>query len=163
MESRSVVRAAVFDALAIVVFVVLGRRSHDEGSAIGGVISTAAPFLIAAVVTWVAARLPWKDPLDPWTAGVPVWIGTVALGMVLRNLVFGDGTALSFVIVATTFLGAFLVGWRLVAQRVGEGRGLTTAVHRADPAARGTRSRATGGPAACAPNRAPDRRRRIRG
>jgi hypothetical protein len=35
--------------------------------------------------------------------------------MLLRNLVFDDGTAASFVIVASVFLGTFLVGWRAIA------------------------------------------------
>ena len=33
--------------------------------------------------------------------------------MLLRNLVFDDGTATAFVIVATLFLALFIVGWRL--------------------------------------------------
>ena len=33
--------------------------------------------------------------------------------MVLRNLVFDDGTATSFIIVAAAFLALFLVGWRV--------------------------------------------------
>jgi hypothetical protein len=35
--------------------------------------------------------------------------------MVLRNLVFDNGTATSFVLVASIFLGTFIVGWRAVA------------------------------------------------
>ena len=42
---------------------------------------------------------------------------TVVLGMLLRR-VAGDGTALSFVIVATTVLSVLLLGWRLVARLV---------------------------------------------
>ncbi len=38
---------------------------------------------------------------------------TLVAGMVLRNVVFGDGTATSFVIVAALFLALFLIGWRL--------------------------------------------------
>jgi hypothetical protein len=44
-------------------------------------------------------------------------------GMLLRNLVFGDGTATSFVIVATVFVGLFVVGWRLVFAVVERRRG----------------------------------------
>jgi len=35
---------------------------------------------------------------------------------VLRKFVFDDGTALSFVIVTTVFLGTFLNGWRAIAR-----------------------------------------------
>jgi hypothetical protein len=40
-------------------------------------------------------------------------VTTVALGMVLRKLVFDEGTATAFVIVATVFTGAVSNGWRL--------------------------------------------------
>jgi hypothetical protein len=46
---------------------------------------------------------------------VSAWLGTVALGMALR-VVSGQGTAVSFVIVALIFLGLFLLGWRLLAR-----------------------------------------------
>ena len=42
-----------------------------------------------------------------------VWLGTAVLGLVLRGLVFGDGTAASFVIVTGAVLGVGLVGWRV--------------------------------------------------
>ena len=42
---------------------------------------------------------------------------TVVLGMVLRR-VAAEGTALSFVVVATTVLAVLLLGWRLVARLV---------------------------------------------
>jgi hypothetical protein len=38
--------------------------------------------------------------------------------MVVRRLVFDDGTAAAFVVVATVFLGVFLVGWRLTLSAV---------------------------------------------
>ena len=47
-----------------------------------------------------------------------IWPITVALGMVLRNLVFDRGTALPFIIVATVVTGVFLIGWRMVAARL---------------------------------------------
>jgi hypothetical protein len=40
------------------------------------------------------------------------------MGMVLRNLVFDRGTAPAFVIVATAFLGATMLGWRRLATRL---------------------------------------------
>jgi hypothetical protein len=41
----------------------------------------------------------------------------VAVGMLLR-VVAGQGTAVSFIIVALCFLGLFLLGWRLLARFV---------------------------------------------
>jgi FtsH-binding integral membrane protein len=46
---------------------------------------------------------------------VGAWLGTVALGMVLR-VVAGQGTAVAFIVVALVFLGLFLLGWRALAR-----------------------------------------------
>jgi hypothetical protein len=54
----------------------------------------------------------WQRPTD-WRIGVGICAITVAAAMLLRNLVFGDGTATSFVVVTTLFLTLLLVGWRL--------------------------------------------------
>lgn len=113
---RRLVRAAALDVASIVVFVAIGRRSHDEsGNAVVGALKVAAPFLIALVVAWLALRA-WRRPGD-LTTGVQIWLVTVALGMVLRHFAFDRGTALSFIIVATIVLGVFLLGWRLVLAR----------------------------------------------
>lgn len=104
------------DVLAVLVFVVIGRRSHDEGSALRGVIETAAPFLIGLVVAWLGVRA-WRRPTALLT-GVAIWPVTVLVGMIARRWLFERSTATSFVIVATLFLGACLVGWRFVATRL---------------------------------------------
>jgi hypothetical protein len=101
----------VADIVGIIVFVSIGRRNHDEGVAPAGVIETAAPFVIALLVGWLLGRA-WKAPFAVGT-GVIIWVTTVALGMVLRKLVFDEGTATAFVIVATVFTGAVSNGWRL--------------------------------------------------
>jgi branched-subunit amino acid permease len=118
---RRAVRAALLDLASVVVFVAVGRRSHDEdGNVVVGVLKVAAPFVIALVVGWLAGQA-WRRP-DHWMTGVVVWVVTVALGMVLRNLVFDRGTATSFVIVATIALGLFLNGWRLVVRQAARRR-----------------------------------------
>ncbi|MEO5898586.1 MAG: DUF3054 family protein, partial [Ilumatobacteraceae bacterium] len=46
--SRTIALAAVLDVVSVVVFVAIGRRSHDEsGSVVAGIAKVAAPFLIA--------------------------------------------------------------------------------------------------------------------
>ncbi len=104
--------AAGLDTFAVVLFVAIGRREHERDSAISGLITTAAPFVIALAIAWLVLRA-WRRPTDLAT-GVGVWAIVVAAGMVLRNVVFDDGTATSFIIVATLFLGLFIVGWRAV-------------------------------------------------
>ena len=101
--------AATFDIVAIVVFVVIGRRSHHEGHALRGALRVAAPFLIGLAAGWLLARA-WKSPTRMST-GLLIWPVTVGAGLLLRRFVFDNGTALPFIIVATIFTGLLLV-WR---------------------------------------------------
>jgi hypothetical protein len=106
--------AVVLDCCCVLVFVVIGRASHTQGESLAGVASTAWPFLAGLAGGWLAART-WRRPFVLWPGGVGAWLGTVALGMVLR-VVAGQGTAFAFVVVALAFLGLFLLGWRLLAR-----------------------------------------------
>jgi hypothetical protein len=118
--------AAALDIAVIVLFAVIGRRSHDDGpdgaalltsqtveSPIGNVLGIAAPFFLGLAAGWIVARA-WRRPFD-LAAGRTIWIVTILLGMVLRKTVFERGIAFSFVIVASVFTGVLLLGWRLVA------------------------------------------------
>lgn len=107
------VRSFAFDLIAVVTFVTIGRRNHEEGLTVGGIAETAAPFVIALIVGWVLMQA-WRRP-DDWVVGVGIWAFTVAGGMVLRRLVFDEGTAVSFVIVASLFTAVTIIGWRLLA------------------------------------------------
>ncbi len=102
--------AAVFDVVAIIAFVIIGRRNHDEGEAVSSILRVAAPFLIGLAVGWLIARA-WKSPTST-TTGMVIWPTTIVVGMLLRRFAFDDGTALAFIIVATAFTGVLLVGWR---------------------------------------------------
>jgi len=113
---RSVLIAAALDVTSVLVFVTVGRRNHNEGTAIDEVITVAMPFLIALAIGWLVGRA-WRRPMS-LRIGAIVWTTTVVVGLLLRNLVFDRGTATSFIIVATLFLGAVLLGWRAVAIRV---------------------------------------------
>ena len=104
--------ALIVDAVLVIVFAGVGRGSHARAATVAGLFETAWPFLAGLAVIWLAAFV-WRRPLAVVRAGVPVWIGTVALGMLLRML-SGQGTALPFVIVATLTLALMLVGWRII-------------------------------------------------
>lgn len=108
MHPRTPLTAGI-DAAIVVAFVAIGRREHERDSAIAGLIGTAAPFMLALALAWVVWRV-WDRPTDTIT-GVRVWTTTVTAGMLLRRVLFDDGTALAFVIVATIFL-ALLAAWR---------------------------------------------------
>ncbi len=111
-DDRTMPIAASLDALSIVLFVGIGRRNHDETAAMGDTIGTAAPFLIALLIAWILVRA-WRNPTGIVT-GLLLWPIVVVVAMLLRNLVFDDGTATSFIVVASIFLGLCLIGWRAV-------------------------------------------------
>ncbi len=110
--NRDAARALAFDAVCVLALVVIGTRNHDTDTGLTGVLSVGAPFLIALVLVHGVLLATNKQSMT-----VAVWLGTVGIGMLLRNVVFGRGTALAFVIVATVFLGASMFGWRSVAAR----------------------------------------------
>ncbi|PSL01348.1 Protein of unknown function (DUF3054) [Haloactinopolyspora alba] len=109
--SRAAV-AALVDVLLVVAFVLLGRRTHEGVGDLAGIATTAWPFLTGLASGWLAARA-WRRPRSVLPTGVTVWAATVLVGMLLRA-VSGQGTAPSFVVVATVVLGVFLIGWRLL-------------------------------------------------
>ncbi len=108
--------AVGLDVFFIVLFAAAGRRTHDQGGAFTSVMNTAAPFLIGLGVAWLIVRV-WRRP-TPVLVGVAIWPITVLAGMILRRGLWDRGTAPSFVVVTTLFIGACLVGWRLILSAV---------------------------------------------
>src|ERR1700742_452669 len=104
---RSARGAVVLDIGCVLLFVVIGRASHTKGESLAGIASTSWPFLCGLGAGWLVSRA-WRRPLALRPAGIAAWLGTVALGMVLR-VVAGQGTAVAFIIVALAFLGLFLL------------------------------------------------------
>lgn len=118
MTKRSPVVAALVDLVLVIVFCAIGRRSHDEANAVTGLATTAWPFVTGAVVGWFATWALYRDKFDAYLilpTGIVVWVSTVAVGMILR-VVSGQGTAFSFVLVASTVLAVFVLGWRASAR-----------------------------------------------
>jgi len=121
MTSRRTIAVPTFilalaaDAILVLVFVLIGRASHDENPVLGA-LTTYWPFLVALGAGWIAS-LGWRAPLSIVRTGLPVWAITVALGMVLR-VVADQGVQLSFVIVTSIVLAVFLLGWRAIAALV---------------------------------------------
>ena len=98
------------DVIAVLVFCVVGRRSHAEGLSVSGVATTAWPFLSGTAVGWLASR-GWRRPTAVAPTGVVVWLCTVAVGMLLRKAT-SAGVAASFVVVAASVTAVLLLGWR---------------------------------------------------
>ncbi|GAB3031623.1 membrane protein [Nocardioides flavus (ex Wang et al. 2016)] len=104
----------VVDLLLVGVFAVVGRLSHYGTLTAGGWWSTAWPFLVGTLAAW-AVLVVTRRPPAAVSSGVVVWVGALAVGMLLRQ-VSGQGTATPFVVVATLVLGALLVLPRLGAR-----------------------------------------------
>ncbi|MDI9894069.1 DUF3054 domain-containing protein [Rhodococcus sp. IEGM 1381] len=118
MKFRTPAVAAVLDLLMIVLFAAIGRRSHAEAAALSGLFHTAWPFVVGAAIGWIVTFALYRNKFDAFLivpTGIVVWVMTVALGMVLRA-VTGQGTAGSFIIVATLSTAVLLLGWRALAR-----------------------------------------------
>lgn len=105
---------ALLDVLAVLLFAAVGRRSHAEGLDVAGIVRTAGPFLVGTAAGWLLASVTLDGGPRSLQFGAVVLTATVVLGMLFRR-VAGEGTAASFVVVATTVLAVLLLGWRLVA------------------------------------------------
>lgn len=96
-------------------FVVIGRNAHGHGLGLTGIVSTCWPFVSGLALGWLALVLSRANGLSV-IGGLVASGFTVAVGMVLR-VISGQGTAPAFIAVATGFLGASMLAWRLVAAR----------------------------------------------
>lgn len=111
-------RGLFFDALAVVVFVAIGRMQHDGDGAFAPdeVLRTLWPFLggllIAVVVLTISATT-----YSRVAAGGAVALLTALCGLALRYA-SGQGIAVSFAIVTLIVLGVLMIGWRLIVNTV---------------------------------------------
>lgn len=103
-------KALAADLLCVVVFCTIGRRSHAEGLTIAGIAETAWPFLAGTGAGWLLVR-GWRRPVSLVPTGLVIWAATVVVGMLLRKLT-SQGTAPSFIVVASITTAVLLLGWR---------------------------------------------------
>ncbi|MBX7431713.1 DUF3054 domain-containing protein [Mycobacterium sp. Y57] len=114
--ARTALWALGADVVCVLAFCAIGRRSHAEGLTVGGIAETAWPFLTGTGVGWLLAR-GWHRPASLAPTGIVVWAATVVVAMVLRKAT-SQGTAPSFIVVASLTTAALLLGWRAVAAAV---------------------------------------------
>lgn len=117
--SRLWIPAALADLFLILAFAAVGRDAHARGDIISGAFATAWPFLAGAAIAWVVARA-WRAPMAVWPSGVFIWLGAVAVGMLLRA-VTSQTVVLPFVLVALVTLGILLLGYRAYHYHAHEG------------------------------------------
>jgi hypothetical protein len=109
-------RWIVIDVLVVVLFVAIGRYNHHHAESLAGMASTTWPFAVGLAIGWLIVLARHQNG-DSLSAGVEVWLATVAFGMALR-VVAGQGTAVAFIVVALCFLGALMLGLRFIRSRV---------------------------------------------
>lgn len=100
------------DAVLVVIFSVIGRASHHEPLDLAGIATVAWPFLLALLLAHFVSR---RIPREHLARAIVIWLVTWVFGIGLR-LAAGTSAAIAFIIVAGVVLGAFLVGWRLLAK-----------------------------------------------
>jgi hypothetical protein len=108
--------APLADAAILVAFVGIGRRSHNEGSALDEFLRVLWPFAVGLVLAYAVTQL-WRSPLDLPRAAV-AWLVTVGVGETLRLAVQDRELKIGFLVVALIWFGALMVGWRYVVRRV---------------------------------------------
>lgn len=108
--------APAADLAVCVVFVLVGRRTHHEDSAIEGFLRVLWPFALGLLVAYGVTRL-WREPLHLGRAAV-AWIVTVGVGEVLRLTVQDRELKVGFLVVAVVWFGALMLGWRVAVRAV---------------------------------------------
>jgi hypothetical protein len=96
---------AIADAVALIVFVLIGLRGHRVGS-VEGFLKTAVPLLGSwFLLAWLshAYRRPgWRTLLRTWIVAVPV-------GLLIRTLIVGSPNGLRILVFITVGLAVTLV------------------------------------------------------
>lgn len=120
LGSRSLV-LLLGDVVTLVVFAMIGRRTHDEAiglAAARDVLTTAAPFVLAwvPVATLLGALGTSKTGtvagIVTWTA--IAWVAALPLAIVIRALILGRPSPLVFYAVAAGTGFVMLLCWRMV-------------------------------------------------
>jgi hypothetical protein len=101
------------DVAVLVVFVLIGRKTHAADHGVGGFFRVWWPFAAGLATAYVVTGV-WLAPLR-WARAVPAWLVTVAVGMGLRVGTSSHRFKVSFTIVALVFVGFGMLGWRAIA------------------------------------------------
>jgi hypothetical protein len=118
------------DTAALLVFVLLGMRSHEtlaQSNALFRLAATAGPLVLAWLPAAAGLRA-WRFALPlRWTAvwgrTLLAWLAAAPLGLLLRALLLGNSTlAVAFALVTLGLGGALLLGWRSLALWLAYGR-----------------------------------------
>lgn len=111
--------APALDLLALLIFALLARLAHDDGSGFSVLrwLDTAWPFMLGAVIVWgILLAAGTRAAGQALRTGVVVWLGSLIVGLgiwAIRNAAIPHW---SFILVATLMSALLLFGWRGIAQ-----------------------------------------------
>ena len=106
----------IIDLLVVLLFVGIGRSAHHHAVTFGGMVSTTWPFAAGLAIGWACVIAGRRDG-STLSSGAAIWLCTVGAGMLLRVWA-GQGTAFAFILVALGFLGALMLGLRIVSTQL---------------------------------------------
>jgi hypothetical protein len=112
--------AALADVAVLLVFVAVGRRSHQEDAGMAGFLRVLWPFAIGLAGGWAVTAL-YRTPLA-WRRALGACAVTVLVGVGLRIVVQDHDFAPTFVMIASLFIGGCMLGWRGVVASVSRRR-----------------------------------------
>ena len=109
------------DVAALVVFALIGRRSHEEPASLASLVETAAPFVVAWLSVMAVAALtaragvapPGSGPRDLVRSALRTWLVAFPVAVLLRAAVLGRFSPWTFYVVAFIAAFALIAGWRV--------------------------------------------------
>lgn len=112
-------RAPVLDLLALLIFALLARLAHDDGSGFSVLrwLDTAWPFMLGAAIVWgILLATSTRAVGQPLRTGVFVWLGSLVVGLGIWGIRHAAIPHWSFILVATVMSALLLFGWRGIVQ-----------------------------------------------
>ena len=125
-QPRLLRSAPVLDLLCVMTFVAIGGRSHGVGEGLGWFLGVMWPLCVGIFGVALLVHL-YTCTTRMWRALTITLLGGLVIAQVLRGAVMDDPWISAFFVVACTYLGLTMFGWRVVATLVARRRGRAAA------------------------------------
>jgi hypothetical protein len=105
------------DLVVLLIFVIIGRMSHDMTSTTidSGIITGVTLIVPWLIVVFATQALPNGGVRQFMLKSLAAWLIAVPLGLIARALLLGANViSVPFMITTLTLGGAFVLGWRLL-------------------------------------------------
>jgi hypothetical protein len=105
--------APVLDALCILVFVLIGRGSHEINQGVGWFVTVLWPLYLGWFSVALATKL-YTRPSGTWRALLVTWLGGIAVASFFRGAFTPRPYVSVFTLIAIAFIGLTTFGWRAI-------------------------------------------------